>query len=62
MEQRAVEELMSIEGPALGDFRTVPDICLPMVAPGKALDDMYLFGDIDYEKLEQTKMTGLAPS
>ena len=53
---------MSIEGPALGDFRTVPDICLPMVAPGKALDDMYLFGDIDYEKLEQTKMTGLAPS
>jgi len=59
---RAVEELMSIEGPALGDFRTVPDICLPMVAPGKALDDMYLFGDIDYEKLEQTKMTGLAPS
>ena len=39
---RAVEKFLTMDGPVLGDFRVVPDICLPMVAPGKALDEMYI--------------------
>lgn len=29
----------------IGDFKVVPDICTPMVAPGKALDEMILLRD-----------------
>jgi len=52
----------------LVDFKVVPDICLPMVAPGKALDEMILledremvFGSSD-EELGSMKFEGLAPS
>jgi len=46
-----VREFFEHPGPCLGDFRTVPDICLPMVAPGKALDEMHLFGDFTIDDL-----------
>jgi len=59
---RAVKEFMEYPGPVLGDFHTVPDICLPMVAPGKALDDMHLFGDFTIDDLATVKMEGQAPS
>merc|ERR1719310_744738 len=42
---RIVEEWMAHDGPCLVDFKVVPDICLPMVAPGKALDEMMLLAD-----------------
>jgi thiamine pyrophosphate-dependent acetolactate synthase large subunit-like protein len=35
-----VRKFVEAKGPVLCDFRTVPDICLPMVAPGKGLDEM----------------------
>ena len=46
------------------DFRCVPDICLPMVAPGKGLDEMFMPGTIDINASvdEAPKMEGLAPS
>lgn len=63
-----VERFLSYDGPMLVDFRVVPDICLPMVAPGKALDEMILlkdrtaiFGTSD-EELGEMKFEGLAPS
>ena len=48
----------------LVDFRVVPDICLPMVAPGKGLDEMFLPGTLtlDQDATHDPKMEGLAPS
>ena len=39
----------------------VPDICLPMVAPGKGLDEMFLPGSITLGE-GAPQMTGEAPS
>ncbi|CEM07665.1 unnamed protein product [Vitrella brassicaformis CCMP3155] len=55
---KTIAEWLSTEGPCLADFRVVPDICLPMVQPGRALDEMLL----NPEQLENAKMEGLAPS
>jgi len=65
---KVVEKWMTHDGPMLVEFKVVPDICLPMVAPGKALDEMILlqdreaiFGDGE-EELGEMKFEGLAPS
>ncbi len=59
----AVERFVSAKGPILMDFRTVPDICLPMVAPGKGLDEMFMPGEIDINAVGSApKMEGDAPS
>jgi len=65
---KVVEEWLTHDGPMLVDFKVVPDICLPMVAPGKALDEMILledreaiFGKSD-DELGEMKFEGLAPS
>jgi len=57
----AVERFVNAKGPVLCDFRTVPDICLPMVAPGKGLDEMFLPGSLSLDE-EAPKMEGMAPS
>ncbi|CAE7290671.1 ILV2 [Symbiodinium pilosum] len=44
---KVIQEWMTHDGPMLVDFKVVPDICLPMVAPGKALDEMILLPDRD---------------
>ena len=44
------------KGPILVEFDIEPDICLPLVAPGKKLDDMITA----YEDV--LPMEGLAPS
>ena len=53
---------MQATGPVLVDFRVVPDICLPMVAPGKGLDEMFLPGSIILEDDVAPQMEGMAPS
>jgi len=53
-----VRQFLSYDGPIVGDFRVEPDICLPMVQPGKALDEMLL----SQAQLAAAKMDGLAPS
>ena len=55
-----VERMFATDGPVLVDFKVVPDICLPMVAPGKALDDMFLPGEMRLE--DDRKLEGMAPS
>lgn len=57
----AIERLVNAKGPILVDFKCVPDICLPMVAPGKGLDEMFLPGSITLDS-EAPKMEGMAPS
>ena len=59
----ACARLFNAKGPSFCEFKVLPDICLPMVAPGKALDDMFLFGEIDVSgDKANIKMTGQAPS
>jgi len=59
-----IDKFVNAKGPVLVDFRVVPDICLPMVAPGKGLDEMFLPGSLtlDAEASNDPKMEGLAPS
>jgi len=63
-----IEKWLTFPGPMLVDFKVIPDICLPMVAPGKALDEMMLLADRDAvlgtsdEELGTVKFTGMAPS
>ena len=52
-----IKKCMNTSGPVLCDLKTVTDSCYPLVAPGKALDDM-LFE----EKNEKECFTGLAPN
>jgi len=65
---KVVEKWLKHDGPMLIDFKVVPDICLPMVAPGKALDEMILLEDREAifgkseEELGEMKFEGLAPS
>lgn len=40
-----IEYFLNYNGSILCDFRVVPNLCLPLVSPGSALDDMILFGD-----------------
>lgn len=42
-----IKEFIRYPGPVLCNFITVPDICLPLVAPGKALNEMVLEDNIN---------------
>jgi len=53
-----IEKMIECKGPCLVDFKVVPDICLPMVAPGKALDDMILFGELTLDDDDEHSPTG----
>lgn len=37
-----IDYFLNYDGPILADFRVESDLCLPLVAPGSALDDMIL--------------------
>jgi acetolactate synthase-1/2/3 large subunit len=52
----AIERFVNASGPVLCDFRVLPDICLPMVAPGKGLDEMFLPGTLSLDDGVQPKM------
>jgi len=56
-----IDKFVNAKGPVLVDFKVLPDICLPMVAPGKGLDEMFLPGSITLQD-EAPKMEGMAPS
>ena len=43
------------EGPILVEFNVEPDICLPLVSPGKSLSEMI----INEEDIEKTKKLSL---
>ena len=58
----SIDEFLFHEGPSLGHFQTIPDVCLPMVAPGKALDEMFLFQDREKIWSLEEKLSGEAPS
>ena len=39
------EEFLNMDGPALCEYVVEPEICLPLVGPGKALDEMIMFDE-----------------
>lgn len=41
--QQVTNQFLSSHGPALCEYVIEPEICLPLVGPGKALDEMILF-------------------
>lgn len=41
--ESATEYFLNYNGPILCDFKVEPDLCLPLVAPNSALDDIVLF-------------------
>ena len=55
--QETTNEFLSYNGPALCEYVVEPEICLPLVGPGKALDDMILFDEYhsDDNKIEFDK-------
>jgi len=58
---QSVSDLMESDGPTLCEFKVLGEECYPLVAPGKALDDMILWDTSMQEKM--AKMEGqMAPS
>ena len=53
-----VDYFINHKGPILCEFDIKKDICLPLVGPGKALDDMILHETFR----DNIQMNGMAPS
>lgn len=53
-----VKQFINYEGPILCEFETIDEICLPLVKPGHALDDMLLADEYNSKFL---KLDGDAP-
>ena len=43
--ESTIDDFLSYDESIVCDFRVVPNLCLPLVSPGAALDDMVLFDD-----------------
>ena len=43
--ENKIDQFIKTEGPVLAEFKVVPDLCLPLVSPGKSLNDMILLND-----------------
>ena len=48
-------DFLTYPGPALCEYVVEPEMCLPLVGPGKALDDMILFGEFEKDEIEYDK-------
>ena len=55
-----IDRFIHTPGPVLCEFKVEKDICLPLVGPGKALDEMILFRD--YHNISNIQLDGVAPS
>jgi len=52
MLDHTIDEFINYDGAILCEFKIKKDICLPLVGPGKALDDMILPGDVSLETIQ----------
>ena len=43
--ERTIKIMMYHQGPIICEIKTEPDLCLPLVPPGNALDDMILLNN-----------------
>lgn len=51
---KSLEEFLEYSGPILCEFKTISEMCYPLVAPGKALDDMILFQNKNYNNIDKS--------
>jgi len=58
--KKTIDYFINYDGPILCEFEIEKNICLPLVGPGKALDDMILFND--YKNENKINLSGDAPS
>ena len=58
--EKTVNTFINHSGPILCEFKIERDICLPLVGPGNALDDMLL--PQNYNSKNKNKLSGIAPS
>jgi len=54
--EETTREFLEYPGPALCEFIVEPEICLPLVGPGKALDEMIMFDEYHNEKKDINNM------
>ena len=47
------KKFLNYNGPALCEYKVEGEICLPLVGPGKALDDMILFDEYEEDNIEK---------
>ena len=59
--EETITHIIEYDGPILCEFQIEKDICLPLVGPGNALDDMLLPEEQNYKKIYNLS-NGLAPS
>ena len=55
-----VDEFLNYDGPIICEFKVIGEECLPLVSPGKALDNMILFRE--YNKQQLNLKGELAPN
>ena len=60
--KNTIEYFLSYNGPILCDFKVKTDKCLPLVAPGKALDDLILHENFDTKVNNNNFKKSLPPS
>ena len=58
---KIVDEFITTTEPVICEFKVEKDICLPLVGPGKALDEMILFDDY-HSNTNNIILDGVAPS
>jgi len=59
--QLKMTEFLTYPGPILCDFRVETDKCLPLVAPGKALDDLIMYENDENMDLKYERLKNLLP-
>jgi acetolactate synthase-1/2/3 large subunit len=60
--QNTTNDFLSFNGPALCEYKVEGDICLPLVGPGKALDDMILYDEYEHNSEIKKFNLGDVPS
>ena len=50
--EETIDEFLECKGPILCEFKVIGEECLPLVGPGKALDDMILFREYNNLNLD----------
>lgn len=52
--EMAINYMLHYKGPILCNFKVETDLCLPLVSPGKALDDIIMHGSNDHFNIQGT--------
>ena len=51
--EETIDEFLECKGPILCEFKVIGEECLPLVGPGRSLDDMILFDEYEEDNVER---------